>query len=106
MSYSLTRGTWEVCWRGSDGRQRSRRFGDDERAAQAFDEAIHDFVGTRSDRLGHIGLRVAVVLVALVVAGAVFRAAFLDRTRRGALARASAAAPDGPGKEGSGRRGG
>jgi integrase len=42
MSYSLTRGAWEVRWRGSDGRQRSRRFGDDERAAQAFDEAIHD----------------------------------------------------------------
>jgi hypothetical protein len=67
---------------------------------------IGNFVGTRSDRLGHIGLRVAVVLAALVVAGAVYRAAFLDRTRRGALARASAAAPDGPGKEGSGRRGG
>jgi integrase len=42
MSYSLTRGVWEVRWRGGDGRQRSRRFGDDERAAQAFDEAIHD----------------------------------------------------------------
>lgn len=41
-SYSLTRGVWEVRWRGGDGRQRSRRFGDDERAAQAFDEAIHD----------------------------------------------------------------
>ena len=42
MSYSLTRGVWEVRWRGGDGGQRSRRFGDDERAAQAFDEAIHD----------------------------------------------------------------
>jgi hypothetical protein len=42
MSYSLTRGVWEVRWHGSDDRQRSRRFGDDERAAQAFDEAIHD----------------------------------------------------------------
>lgn len=42
MSYSLTRGVWEMRWRGGDGRQRSRRFGDDERAAQAFDEAIHD----------------------------------------------------------------
>ncbi len=29
MSYSLTRGVWEVRWRGGDGRQRSRRFGDD-----------------------------------------------------------------------------
>lgn len=42
MSYSLTRGVWEVRWRDGDGRQRSRRFGDDERAAQAFDEAIHE----------------------------------------------------------------
>jgi hypothetical protein len=41
MSYSLTRGVWEVRWRGGDGRQRSRRF-DDESAAQSFDEAIHD----------------------------------------------------------------
>jgi integrase len=42
MSYSFSKGAWEVRWRGGDGRNRSRRFGDDERAAQAFDEAIHD----------------------------------------------------------------
>ena len=41
MSYSLTRGSWEVRWRDGDGRQRSRRF-DDESAARAFDAAIHD----------------------------------------------------------------
>jgi hypothetical protein len=42
MSYSFSKGAWEVRWRGGDGRQGSRRFGEDERAAQAFDEAIHD----------------------------------------------------------------
>lgn len=41
MSYSYTRDTWEVRWRDGDGRQRSRRF-NDQSAAQAFDEAIHD----------------------------------------------------------------
>jgi hypothetical protein len=48
MSYSLTRGAWEVRCRDGDGRQRSRRF-DDESAAQAFDEAIHDQKVKRSD---------------------------------------------------------
>jgi hypothetical protein len=42
VSYSFSKGAWEVRWRGGDGRNRSRRFGGDERAAQAFDEAIHD----------------------------------------------------------------
>jgi hypothetical protein len=42
MSYSFSKGAWEVRWRDADGRNRLRRFGDDERAAQAFDEAIHD----------------------------------------------------------------
>jgi integrase len=41
MSYSYARGAWEVRWRDSNGRQRSRRF-DDEAPAKAFDEAIHE----------------------------------------------------------------
>jgi len=41
MSYSFTKGAWEVRWRDGNGRQRSRRF-DDEAPAIAFDEAIHD----------------------------------------------------------------
>jgi integrase len=53
MSYSLTRGIWEVRWRGEDGRQRSRRCGDDEQAAQAFDEAIHDQKITERKRAGY-----------------------------------------------------
>jgi hypothetical protein len=41
MSYSYAKSAWEVRWRDSNGRQRSRRF-DDEAPAKAFDEAIHD----------------------------------------------------------------
>lgn len=41
MSYSLTRGSWEVRWRDANGRQRSQRF-EDEAPAKAFDAAIHD----------------------------------------------------------------
>jgi integrase len=41
MSCSYAKGAWEVRWRDSKGRQRSRRF-DEEAPAKAFDEAIHD----------------------------------------------------------------
>jgi hypothetical protein len=34
MSFSFSKGAREVHWRASDGRQRSRRFGDDERATK------------------------------------------------------------------------
>jgi hypothetical protein len=39
-------------WRDGDGRQRSRRF-DDESAAQAFDEAIHDQKVKERKRTSH-----------------------------------------------------
>jgi integrase len=39
MSCSFAKGAWEVRWRDSNGRQRSRRFKEEE-PAQAFDEAI------------------------------------------------------------------
>ncbi len=42
---------------------------------------LGNFVGTRSDKLGHIGLRVVGVVIALLVAAAVYRAAFRDRAR-------------------------
>jgi hypothetical protein len=41
MSYSFVKGAWEVRWRDSVGRQRSRRFHDEE-LARAFDEAVRD----------------------------------------------------------------
>ena len=41
MSYSNAKGGWEVRWRDSTGRQRSRRFKSEE-TAREFDEAIHD----------------------------------------------------------------
>jgi hypothetical protein len=41
MSYRLAKGRWEVRWRDSSGRHRSRRFRSEE-AAQEFDESIHD----------------------------------------------------------------
>ena len=64
---------------------------------------IGNFVGTRSDKLGHIGLRVAVVLVAVLVAGAVYRAAFRDRRHRGVVGgpRAALSRSTGPTRGGS-----
>jgi hypothetical protein len=53
MSYSFSKGAWEVRWHGSDGRQRSRRFGEEERVAQAFDEAIHDQKVTERKKAGY-----------------------------------------------------
>ena len=44
MSCSNAKGGWEVRWRDSTGRQRSRRFNAEE-TAKAFDEAIHDHEG-------------------------------------------------------------
>ena len=41
MSYRFAKGSWEVRWRDSTGRHRSKRF-DTERSAKDFDEAIHD----------------------------------------------------------------
>jgi integrase len=41
MSYSNAKGGWEVRWRDSTGRQRSRRFKTEE-TAKEFDESIHD----------------------------------------------------------------
>jgi integrase len=43
MSYSLAKGAWEVRWRDSTGRQRSRRFKTEE-AASEFDESLQDQV--------------------------------------------------------------
>ena len=47
MSYSSAKGGWEVRWRDSTGRQRSRRFNAEE-TAREFDAAIHDH--ERSER--------------------------------------------------------
>ena len=41
MSCSFAKGGWEVRWRDENGRQRSRRF-EEQEPAIAFDEAIHD----------------------------------------------------------------
>ncbi|MGH2831997.1 MAG: hypothetical protein ACRDK2_04405, partial [Solirubrobacteraceae bacterium] len=41
MSYRLAQGRWEVRWRDSSGRHRSKRFPTEE-AAQEFDSSIHD----------------------------------------------------------------
>jgi integrase len=43
VSYRFAKGRWEVRWRDSSGRHRSRRFRSEE-AAQEFDESIHDHV--------------------------------------------------------------
>lgn len=42
MSASFHRGAWEVRWRDSSGRRRSKRFGNDERTARIFDDAVSD----------------------------------------------------------------
>jgi hypothetical protein len=56
---------------------------------------LGNFVGTRSDKLGHLGLRVAVIVIALLTAIAVYRAAFRDRTHvRRRLTRTPGAARD------------
>jgi hypothetical protein len=44
---------------------------------------LGNFIGTRSDKLGHIDLRVAIVLVALLMAFAIYRAAFRDHPPQG-----------------------
>jgi hypothetical protein len=44
---------------------------------------IGNFLGTRSDKLGHISLRVATVAVALLLAVAIYREAFRERPARG-----------------------
>jgi hypothetical protein len=41
-----------------------------------------DFLGSRSDALGHMGLRVAIVGVAFVATIGLYREAFRERTRR------------------------
>jgi integrase len=53
MSYRLAKGRFEVRWRDSTGRHRSRRFRDED-AAKEFDESIHDHdVGERSKSSRH-----------------------------------------------------
>jgi integrase len=51
MSVSFHRGAWEARWRDASGRRRAKRFGEDESAARAFDEAIGEVAGSdrRSD---------------------------------------------------------
>jgi hypothetical protein len=41
MSYRFAKDGWEVRWRDTTGRHRSRRFRSEE-AAREFDESIHD----------------------------------------------------------------
>lgn len=52
MSYSYAKGGWEVRWRDSAGRQRSRRFRGEE-AAKAFNESIHDQERTERSKGKH-----------------------------------------------------
>ncbi len=52
MSYSFSKGAYEVRWRDSDGRQRARRFKVEE-AAKAFDEAMHDQDVVERTRTGY-----------------------------------------------------
>ncbi len=47
MSYRFAKGGWEVRWRDTTGRHRSRRFHSEE-TAKEFDESIHDY--ERSER--------------------------------------------------------
>jgi integrase len=53
MSCSHAKGAWEVRWRDSDGRQRSRRF-EFEEPAREFDRAMHD-QGTRERKRADYG---------------------------------------------------
>jgi hypothetical protein len=43
---------------------------------------ITNFLGSRSDQLGHLPLRIAVVAAALVVSVSLYREAFKERSRR------------------------
>jgi hypothetical protein len=52
MSCSYAKCAWEVRWRDSAGRQRSKRF-TDEAAARAFDGAIRDHVTGERDKGRH-----------------------------------------------------
>ena len=52
MSYRLAKGSWEVRWRDSTGRHRSRRFRSEE-AAKEFDESIHDHEVTERKRTSY-----------------------------------------------------
>jgi len=55
MSCSAAKGGWEVRWRDSTGRQRSRRFASEE-AAREFDGSMHEHKRVeRRDRHGHSG---------------------------------------------------
>ncbi len=55
MSCSVAKGGWEVRWRDSTGRQRSRRFASEE-AAHEFDGSMHERKRVeRRDRHGHSG---------------------------------------------------
>ncbi len=57
MSYRLVQGRYEVRWRDSSGRHRSKRFHDED-AAREFDESIHDHdvpERTKSRRHGQSG---------------------------------------------------
>jgi integrase len=55
MSCSVAKGGWEVRWRDSNGRQRSRRFTSEE-AAREFDGSMHEHKRVeRRNRHGHSG---------------------------------------------------
>jgi hypothetical protein len=43
---------------------------------------IGNFLGTRSDKLGHIDLRIAIVTLAIITTIGLYREAFRKRTRR------------------------
>jgi integrase len=49
MSYAPAKGAWEVRWRNANGRQRSRRF-HNEQAAAEFDESIHEIEASARGR--------------------------------------------------------
>ncbi len=52
MSCSFVKGAWEVRWRDATGRQRSKRFAEQE-AARAFDASIHDSDAAARKRSAH-----------------------------------------------------